>query len=133
MIRLFWVLIIYFFSSFLTVPALFADSIKTQKTDGEIMSITEQEAIVIAQNFMKGKGLDKDWNNKKPKIIFVDEKEVGIKFYTKHPFALNLKYVLPYLIVVRRSDGQIVAWGQDKQGCKRRGEGREGDCLDSSF
>jgi len=80
----------------------------------DTMVVTVQEAILIAQNLMREKGLDKDWNIKKPKIHYENEKQIGIRFYTKHLFALNLKYALPYLIVVDKKNGEIVAWGQDK-------------------
>ena len=114
MIKLLVILIIGMSNIYLNSSVLFAGLSKQETVNGGAMSITDKEAIVIAQRFMKEKGLEKDWNLKKPKVYFSDEKEIGVKFYTKHPFSLNLKYALPYLIVVRRNDGQISAWGQSK-------------------
>ena len=70
--------------------------------------------ILIAQDVMKQKGLDKDWNINKPKIKYEDEKEIGVKFYTKHAFSMNVKFALPYLVVVNKQNGQVTAFGQDK-------------------
>ena len=86
----------------------------TELSEIKVMKITQSEAINIAQNLMREKGLDKDWNILKPKIKYDDDKEIGIKFFSRHRFALNLKMALPYLIVISKADGSVVAFGQDK-------------------
>ena len=109
--RDFFLISIFFILGFLITGNVFSDS------DGEKMvlqKITKKEAIFIAQNLMREKRLDKDWNVMKPKVQYEEDQEIGIKFYTKHPFSMNTKFALPYLVVVNKHDGKIMAFGQDK-------------------
>lgn len=76
--------------------------------------VAQNEAISIAQNLMREKGLDKDWNILKPKIKYDNAEQIGIRFFSKHRFALNSKMAMPYLVVISKSDGNVVAFGQDK-------------------
>ena len=80
----------------------------------KVVKMTQNEAINIAQNLMREKGLDKDWNILKPKIKYDNEREIGIKFFSRHRFALDVKMALPYVIVINKTDGSVVAFGQDK-------------------
>ena len=76
--------------------------------------ISKNEAILIAQQLMTEKDLQKHWNIQKPKIKYENESEIAIKFFSKHKFALDMKYALPYLVVVSKQDGSVIAFGQDK-------------------
>lgn len=87
----------------------------TMNVDSEgTMRVSRKEAILIAQELMQKQGLDRDWNIKRPRVHYENKNEIGIRFYTKHPFAMSLKYALPYLVVVSKEDGKVTVWGQDK-------------------
>ena len=109
--RIFLLINIFLIAEFLMVGNAFSASRGEKMT---VQKITKLDAIAIAQNLMREKKLDKDWNIAKPKIQYEEEKEIGIKFYTKHPFSMNLKLALPYLVVVSKQDGKVIAFGQDK-------------------
>ena len=78
------------------------------------MENSKSEYVKIAKEFMTSNGLDKDWNINKPSLYYENDTEISFKFRTRHPFAMDLKYAVPYIVVINKNSRQVFANGPAK-------------------